>query len=289
MEVLDRPAVTVSAPVSAAPISDHLARRVHREFTSRWDTLWQGRSLLHGRTPGSDAVRLDGNDYLNLTGHPDIVRAQTDALRCDGEFVIQSSVFLLDSHPARSLEKSLARWIGKEDGLICQSGYSANLGLLQAIADPQTPVYLDTLAHTSLWEGARRAGAASHPFRHNDPQHLERLVARHGPGVVVVDSVYSTTGAVCPLESMVEVAERAGCAEHQLPQHVQFVPAAARNRRTGRNAHRDSTQRCGPRKLASQHRAPKDCTVQPGLSDPSGFRADHRSRSGYGAGHHGPA
>jgi CAI-1 autoinducer synthase len=211
MEVLDRPAVTVSAPVSAAPISDHLARRVQREFTSRWDTLWQGRSLLHGRTPGSDAVRLDGNDYLNLTGHPDIVRAQTDALRCDGEFVIQSSVFLLDSHPARSLEKSLARWIGKEDGLICQSGYSANLGLLQAIADPQTPVYLDTLAHTSLWEGARRAGAPSHPFRHNDPQHLERLVARHGPGVVVVDSVYSTTGAVCPLESMVEVAERAGC------------------------------------------------------------------------------
>ena len=166
---------------------------------------------VHGRTPGSDAVRLDGNDYLNLTGHPDIVRAQTDALRCDGEFVIQSSVFLLDSHPARSLEKSLARWIGKEDGLICQSGYSANLGLLQAIADPQTPVYLDTLAHTSLWEGARRAGAPSHPFRHNDPQHLERLVARHGPGVVVVDSVYSTTGAVCPLESMVEVAERAGC------------------------------------------------------------------------------
>jgi hypothetical protein len=82
-------------------------------------------------------VRLDGNDYLNLTGHPDIVRAQTDALRCDGEFVIQSSVFLLDSHPARSLEKSLARWIGKEDGLICQSGYSANLGLLQAIADPR--------------------------------------------------------------------------------------------------------------------------------------------------------
>ena len=127
MEVLDRPAVTVSAPVSAAPISDHLARRVQREFTSRWDTLWQGRSLLHGRTPGSDAVRLDGNDYLNLTGHPDIVRAQTDALRCDGEFVIQSSVFLLDSHPARSLEKSLARWIGKEDGLICQSGYSLSL------------------------------------------------------------------------------------------------------------------------------------------------------------------
>ena len=31
-----------------------------------------------------------------------------------------------------------------------------------------------------------------------------------GPGVVVVDSVYSTTGALCPLREMVEVVERHG-------------------------------------------------------------------------------
>jgi len=211
MQVLDRPNNSPFPAPPVARISDHLAHRVQREFTTRWDTLWQGRSLLHGRVPGPDAVRLNGNDYLNITGHPDIVRAQSSALRCDGDFVIQSSVFLLDSHPSRSLEKSLARWVGKEDGLISQSGYSANLGLLQAISDPQTPVYLDSLAHTSLWEGARRAGAPMHAFRHNDAQHLERLIARHGPGVVVVDSVYSTTGALCPLEAMVDVVERAGC------------------------------------------------------------------------------
>ncbi|MDO8778168.1 MAG: quorum-sensing autoinducer CAI-1 synthase [Burkholderiaceae bacterium] len=211
MQVLDRTPSPRPTQTPAARISAHLAQRVQREFTTRWDTLWGGRSLLHGRVAASDAVRLNGNDYLNLTGHPDIVRAQTSAIKCDGEFVIQSSVFLLDSHPVRALEKSLAHWVGKDDGLICQSGYSANLGLLQSIADPQTPVYLDSLAHTSLWEGARRAGAPAHPFRHNDPGHLGRLIARHGPGVVVVDSVYSTTGAVCPLEAMVGVAERHGC------------------------------------------------------------------------------
>lgn len=211
MQVLDRTPSPRPTQTPAARISAHLAQRVQREFTTRWDTLWGGRSLLHGRVAASDAVRLNGNDYLNLTGHPDIVRAQTSAIKCDGEFVIQSSVFLLDSHPVRALEKSLAHWVGKDDGLICQSGYSANLGLLQSIADPQTPVYLDSLAHTSLWEGARRAGAPAHPFRHNDPGHLGRLIARHGPGVVVVDSVYSTTGAVCPLEAMVGVAEQHGC------------------------------------------------------------------------------
>ena len=206
---------TLARPLDKAPaqpaISAHLAARIQREFTTRWDTLWSGRSLLHGRDAGPDAVRLNGNDYLSLTGHPDIVRAQTEAIKTDAEFVIQSSVFLLDEHPARQLELKLANLLGKEDGLICQSGYSANLGLLQSIADAHTVIYMDSLAHTSLWEGARRAGATAHPFRHNDPQHLDRMIERHGPGIVVVDSVYSTTGAVCPLEEMVLISERRGC------------------------------------------------------------------------------
>jgi CAI-1 autoinducer synthase len=63
----------------------------------------------------------------------------------------------------------------------------------------------------SLWEGARAAKAPAHAFRHNDPAHLERLLQASGPGVVVVDSVYSTTGALCRLREIVEVAERHGC------------------------------------------------------------------------------
>ena len=37
----------------------------------------------------------------------------------------------------------MAAWIGKEDAFLCQSGYAANLGLLQIIADEHTPVFLD--------------------------------------------------------------------------------------------------------------------------------------------------
>lgn len=195
-------------PSADPSVSDHLAQRIQREFTHRWDTLWSGRSLLHGRNPSSNAVRLNGNDYLSLTGHADIVRAQTDAIKHDANFVIQSSVFLHGQHPVRNLERGLASWLGKEDGVICQSGYSANLGLLQAVADADTPIYLDTLAHTSLWEGARTARAPAYAFRHNDAGHLGRMIARHGPGLVVVDSVYSTTGAICPLLDILDVTEK---------------------------------------------------------------------------------
>jgi len=204
MEVVDQVApITRPEP----PLSARLRQRIATEFQSRWENEWGSKFVTHGKAPGSDAVRLDGNDYLAVTGHPDIVQAQLDALRRNQDFIVQSGVFQLDGNPSSNFEKALAQWIGKEGGLLCQSGYTANLGLLQVIADPETPVYLDSLAHMSLWEGVRAAGAPAHSFRHNDPAHLAKMMARHGPGLVVVDSVYSTTGAVCPLQEIVAVTE----------------------------------------------------------------------------------
>lgn len=215
MQVLDRP---IDRPGSPAPkayrepaLLPRLRQRLDEQFTPHWNKEWGGKCILHGRAPGPDSIRLDGNDYLNISGHPTIVGAQINNLRGNSDSVIQSGAFLLNGHPSRRLEADLAQWIGKEDGFICQSGYSANVGLLQAIADETTPVYLDTLAHTSLWEGVRAAKAPAQPFRHNDAAHLSRMIARHGPGIVVVDSVYSTTGALCPLADMVQVAEQHGC------------------------------------------------------------------------------
>ncbi|RYF39973.1 MAG: aminotransferase class I/II-fold pyridoxal phosphate-dependent enzyme, partial [Comamonadaceae bacterium] len=209
MDVVESPVRTATEPLSPDPaLPAGLRNRIEREFASRWREQWGGKFVLHGKPSSPGAVRLDGNDYLGVTGHPEIVQAQVCALREDTEAVVQSGVFLLDTHPAHAFEKAMAQWIGKQDGFLCQSGYAANLGLLQIIADAQTPVYLDSLAHMSLWEGARAARAPAHAFRHNDPAHLERMLQANGPGVVVVDSVYSTTGALCPLREIVEVAER---------------------------------------------------------------------------------
>ncbi|MDO8905563.1 alpha-hydroxyketone-type quorum-sensing autoinducer synthase [Hydrogenophaga sp.] len=236
-------------------LSATLQARIDREFLPRWNGVWGGKFVLHGRVPGPNAVRLDGNDYLGVTGHPDIVKAQVDAITKSSEFVVQSGVFLLHQHPSRVFEQTLADWVGKEDAFLCQSGYSANVGLLQSIADPQTPVYIDTMAHTSLWEGAHAARAPAHAFRHNDPDHLDRMMSKKGPGVVVVDSVYSTTGAVCPLKAMVEVVEKHGsmilvdeshslgthgpagaglCAELGLTDRVHFISASLAKSVAGR-------------------------------------------------------
>ena len=204
--------ITKSSVSSRAnpPLTPHLRERIAREFLPRWNDTWGGKWILHGKAPNSNAVRLDGNDYLAITGHADIVGAQVSALRMNSGSVIQSGVFLQEGNPTHAFELAMAEWIGKEDGLVCQSGYTANTGLIQAVADAKTPVYVDTMAHTSLWEGVHAARATGHVVRHNDPEHLDRMMTRYGAGLVIVDSVYSTTGSICPLREMVEVVERHG-------------------------------------------------------------------------------
>ena len=211
MQVIENKIAQAARTFHNPDLGAQLTRRIARDFTPRWDQQWGGKFMLHGVPPGPNAIRLDGNDYLSVSGHPQIVQAQVEALRKQQEFVVQSGVFHLNQHPAHALEMALAGWLGKDDGFLCQSGYAANVGLLQAIADGQTPVYLDALAHASLWEGAHAARAPAYGFRHNDPAHLARLIASNGPGIVVVDSVYSTTGSLCPLVEIVEVAEQHGC------------------------------------------------------------------------------
>jgi CAI-1 autoinducer synthase len=214
MEVVEKEFSKVAvrpAPAAEPGLSPHLRHRIETTFKERWEKEWGRKFVTHGVTPGPDSVRLDGNDYLSVTGHPQIVQAQLDALRCNHGFVVQSGVFQMDGSAHSRFEAALAGFVGKQGALLCQSGYTANLGLIQVIADAQTPVYLDSLAHMSLWEGVRAAGAPGHAFRHNDPEHLARMARRHGPGLVIVDSVYSTTGALCPLAEIVEVAEQHGC------------------------------------------------------------------------------
>lgn len=200
-----------SMPRRGADEPDFLRRHVDVYYRERVEKTWQGGHIMHGLTPTRGAVLMVSNDYLDISGHPDIAQAQIDCLAGQDSSVIMSAVYLHSDCPQSSFEARMAGFLGMQDSLLCQSGYAANVGLLQSIAAPGVPIYIDMLAHMSLWEGALSAGIRAHPFRHNNAEHLEHLIRRHGPGIMVVDSVYSTCGSVAPLEDLVDVADRTGC------------------------------------------------------------------------------
>lgn len=193
-------------------LSPHLLERV-RKYGER-EASWQGRFILDGKSAQPGDIRLDSNDYLNLTGNPHIVHAQMRVLSQAagaGAFVVQSGAFVGAEHPTRALERRFAELLGKEDVHLSQSGYAANLAVLQVVCGGTEPAYIDMLAHASLWEGVHSARVTPTPFMHNDMGHLERMIAKGGSGVVIVDSVYSGNGAIAPLKRLVDICKANNC------------------------------------------------------------------------------
>jgi CAI-1 autoinducer synthase len=205
--------VSVLHPIAKAPqLPEFVQRRVERFHRERVAIDWGGRHILRGRKPAAHDLMLQSNDYLAIAGHPAIVEAQRAALAAGGLGMMMSALFQQDAdQPLHRAETELARAVGSEDGILAQSGFAANVGLIQSIAGEREPVYVDMLAHASLWEGIRSAGAKAVSILHNDVQHLERQLLRNGPGVIVVDSVYSTNGSLAPLCDIADLSEAHGC------------------------------------------------------------------------------
>ncbi|MES2116024.1 MAG: alpha-hydroxyketone-type quorum-sensing autoinducer synthase [Pseudomonadota bacterium] len=190
---------------------DYVTSRMDAHYVTRIEQLLGGEHP-HAWQPTPDgAIFLAGNDYLCLGGEPALVRAQVDRLAGGGGALLMSAVYLQEGSPQHRLERKFARLMGAEDGILTQSGWAANVGLVQCLASPGVPVYLDLQAHASLWEGVQSAGAEAVSFLHNDLDHLQRQLARHGRGIIAVDALYSTNGSVAPLAALVELAERHGC------------------------------------------------------------------------------
>ncbi|MFC1237504.1 alpha-hydroxyketone-type quorum-sensing autoinducer synthase [Vibrio sp. F74] len=168
--------------------------------------------LVLGKRPTADAVVMQSNDYLALSHNKEIQAAHKRAISEQDDNVVMSAVFLQDEESKPEFENELAEYVGMETCLLSQSGWAANLGLLQTICAPGTPIYIDFFAHMSLWEGARISGGAIYPFMHNNIRHLRKQIKRHGAGVIVVDSIYSTIGTIAPLEAIYEMANEFGCA-----------------------------------------------------------------------------
>ncbi|WP_428440275.1 alpha-hydroxyketone-type quorum-sensing autoinducer synthase [Photobacterium sagamiensis] len=168
--------------------------------------------LVLGKKPTEGAVLLQSNDYLAISNHDAIRNAQIDALIKTDKEVVMSAIFLHKDGENDSFEQQLASFTGYEHCILSQSGWAANIGLIQTIIPANTPVYIDFFAHMSLWEGARTANAAIHTFLHNNVKHLEKMIKKHGPGLILVDSVYSTLGTIAPITEIVAIAKKYGCA-----------------------------------------------------------------------------
>ena len=163
----------------------------------------------------SSAVDLSSNDYLGLAERDDL-RDEFFSSHAPADLLMSSSASRLLGAHQREFEtfENLLRDSYRRDALTFNSGYHANVGLIQAIADSHTLIIADRLVHASIFDGIRLSGAPFVRFRHNDYDHLYSIIdskARDYSNVLIVaESVYSMDGDSADIDRLAEAKRRCG-------------------------------------------------------------------------------
>lgn len=159
-----------------------------------------------------DVIMLGSNSYLNLSTHPDVMKAAREALDKFGYGMGAVSNYAGITEIHKELEKRIADFYGTEDAIVFPSGYGANVGIVSALCGKNDIIISDAASHASLFDGCLLSGAELKVYPHNDMKYLERILSRIPENktgrLIITDGVFSMDGDIAPLDKMVELAKK---------------------------------------------------------------------------------
>ena len=169
---------------------------------------------LHTTIDGKPIVNFSSNDYLGLTTHPKVKEASIEAVKkfsCG----LSSSRVQATTTAHVELEERLADWFGYEACLIFTTGYQAMVGTIMSLADKDTTLVLDNLAHacildgTFLAAGMPRSGSEIRFFNHNSARSLRRALSKRERknALVAIEGIYSLDGDEANILELLDAAE----------------------------------------------------------------------------------
>ena len=160
-------------------------------------------------------IDFSSNDYLGLSDHPAIKEASRKTTEKYGTGSSASRLLSGNFQIHHELEEKIASFKGTQAGLVFNSGYQANIGLISAICQKGDAIFADRLSHASIIDGILLSGAKLFRFRHNDMNHLESLLKKERTkfheALIITESVFSMDGDRAPLEEIAELKKRYNC------------------------------------------------------------------------------
>jgi glycine C-acetyltransferase len=171
----------------------------------------QGPQGSNIRVGGKDVINFCANNYLGLANHPAIVEAAREGLRKFG-YGLSSVRFICGTQDVhKDLERSLARFLQKDDCILFTSCWDANGGLFETILGEDDAVLSDELNHASIIDGIRLCKAKRYRYKNADMAELEQQL-KDAAGcrlrLIATDGVFSMDGSIAPLDKICGLAER---------------------------------------------------------------------------------
>src|SRR5882724_4551094 len=162
-----------------------------------------------------EVVMWCSNDYLGMGQHPKVIDDMVATAGRLGAGAGGTRNIAGTNHPVVELEQELADLHRKQAALVFTSGYVSNQTGIATIAKliPDCLILSDELNHNSMIVGVRQSGCEKQIWRHNDVDHLERLLQAAGqdrPKLIIFETIYSMDGDLAPMHRICDLAERYG-------------------------------------------------------------------------------
>jgi 8-amino-7-oxononanoate synthase len=175
------------------------------------EVLGPTRAVIKGR----ETVLAGTHNYLGQTFEPTAIAAAKEALDHEGTGTTGSRFANGTFSGHKKLERDIADYLGLSYCVVFSTGYVANLGAIAGLIDPaQDVILVDADCHACIYDGCSLAGAETIRFRHNDPESLDKRLARLDPKftgkLVCIEGMYSMYGDTAPVKEFVEVAHKHG-------------------------------------------------------------------------------
>lgn len=155
---------------------------------------------------------FSSNDYLGFSRSLELKKEISNALEDHPLTLLGSTGSRLlsgNTEFAEQLEKEIAAIHRAENGLIFNSGYSANTALFSSVPQKGDTIICDEFIHASVIDGARLSFARRLKFKHNDLEDLEKKIkAGTGRCFVAVESVYSMDGDLADLLHIAKLCQQ---------------------------------------------------------------------------------
>lgn len=179
---------------------------LYRE-TKRIDTI-QGPEVI---IDGKKVILLSSNNYLGLASHPEVIKAQAQALGKFGAGACASRLVSGNMSLHEELEERIAAFKGTEGAIVFPTGYMTNVGTISAVSGEKDLIVCDKLNHASIIDGARLSGATLRAYPHKNMERLKDILKKavsYRRKIIISDGIFSMDGDIASLPELIGLAER---------------------------------------------------------------------------------
>jgi glycine C-acetyltransferase len=180
-------------------------------FKEEWPILGEQGPEIRVEGRSEPVLNFCANNYLGLSGHPELVAAAHRALDEWG-YGLSSVRFICGTQALHlELERKVADFLGMEDAILYAACFDANGGVFEPLIGKDDAIVTDQLNHASIIDGVRLCKAKRFVYAHADMADLEAKLKEAASArfrLLVTDGVFSMDGDVAPLPEICDLAER---------------------------------------------------------------------------------